>query len=240
MTSGRALDGDRLDLAAAERARRRGPIASTSGPRSPPRQRSTSPVIACGAERSAGAAAGRRPVYLAAHPTSPRAAARHCETPSCKPRRGGTRAAQEVAINNLRLQENTTMNAVDTISSLSSSQSSFQPSFQPSFQSIDPALLDEVAGGFDFGRMVNAGNSNVAAGATAGGAIGGTGGAIAGGIAGGTVAGAPTMGLGTVGGVLAGAAAGGTAGTTAGAAIGGGIGWIGGAASDAWSQIRGR
>ena len=54
------------------------------------------------------------------------------------------------------------------------------------------------------------------------------------------MAGAPTMGLGTVGGVLAGAAAGGTAGTTAGAAIGGGLGWIGGAASDAWSQIRGR
>jgi hypothetical protein len=39
--------------------------------------------------------------------------------------------------------------------------------------------------------------------------------------------------------VLAGAATGGTAGTTADAAIGGGLGWIG-AASDAWSQIRGR
>ena len=118
--------------------------------------------------------------------------------------------------------------AIDTFSS------------QPSFQTIDPALLGDVAGGFDFGRMVNAGNGNVATGATAGGAIGGGVGAVAGGIAGGTVAGAPTMGLGTVGGVLAGAAAGGTAGTTAGAAIGGGIGWIGGAASDAWSQIRGR
>jgi hypothetical protein len=118
--------------------------------------------------------------------------------------------------------------AIDTVSS------------QSSFQTIDPTLLGDVAGGFDFGRMVNAGNSNVATGATAGGAIGGAGGAIAGGIAGGTVAGAPTMGLGTVGGVLAGSAAGATAGTTAGAAIGGGLGWIGGAASDAWSQIRGR
>ena len=109
-----------------------------------------------------------------------------------------------------------------------------------SFQSIDPAQLDEVAGGLDLGRAVNAGNANVATGAKAGGAIGGGVGAVAGGIAGGTVAGAPTMGLGTVGGVLAGAAAGGTAGTTAGAAIGGGLGWIGGAASDAWNQIRGR
>ncbi|HWO20015.1 MAG TPA: hypothetical protein VNO30_14615 [Kofleriaceae bacterium] len=117
---------------------------------------------------------------------------------------------------------------------------SAETSAEPTFQTIDSAQLDDVAGGFDFGRMVNAGNANVAGGATAGGAIGGTTGAIAGGIAGGTVAGAPTMGLGTVGGVLAGAAAGGTAGTTAGAAIGGGVGWIGGAASDAWSQIRGR
>ncbi|HWU90997.1 MAG TPA: hypothetical protein VN253_27215 [Kofleriaceae bacterium] len=130
-------------------------------------------------------------------------------------------------INNLTIQENT-MYAIDTTSTPSS------------FQTIDINQLSDVNGGFDFGRMVNAGNSNVATGATAGGAIGGTAGAVAGGIAGGTVAGAPTMGLGTVGGVLAGAAAGGTAGTTAGAAIGGGLGWIGGAASDAWSQIRGR
>jgi hypothetical protein len=134
-----------------------------------------------------------------------------------------------LAINNIRIQENPmTAIAIDTLSTSSS------------FQSIDPALLDEVAGGFDFGRMVNAGNSNVATGATAGGAIGGGVGAVAGGIAGGTVAGAPTMGLGTVGGVLAGAAAGGTAGTTAGAALGGGIGWGIGAASDAWNQLRGR
>jgi hypothetical protein len=105
---------------------------------------------------------------------------------------------------------------------------------------IDPSQLGDVAGGFDFGRMVNAGNANVESGAKAGGAIIGAGGAIAGGIAGGTVAGAPTMGLGTVGGVLAGSAAGATAGATAGAALGSGIGWIGGAASDAWSQIRGR
>ena len=102
---------------------------------------------------------------------------------------------------------------------------------QPSLQTIDINQLSDVNGGFDFGRMVNAGNQNVQTGATAGGAIGGAAGAVAG---------APTMGLGTVGGVLAGAAAGGTAGTTAGAAIGGGLGWIGGAASDAWSQIRGR
>jgi hypothetical protein len=139
----------------------------------------------------------------------------------------GTCAARGFAINNFTIQENA-MNAIDTISS------------QPSLQTIDPTLLDEVAGGFDVGRMVNAGNAGIAPGATAGGALGGTAGAIAGGIAGGTVAGAPTMGLGTVGGVLAGAAAGGTAGGTAGAAIGGGVGWVGGAASDAWNQIRGR
>jgi len=52
-----------------------------------------------------------------------------------------------------------------------------------------PALLGDVAGGFDLGRMVNGGNSNVQAGGTAG------------------------------------------------AAIGGGLGWVGGAASDAWSQL---
>jgi len=118
--------------------------------------------------------------------------------------------------------------AIDTVSS---------PSSLPT---IDPALLGDVAGGFDFGRMVNAGNANIESGAKAGGAILGAGGAIAGGIAGGTIAGAPTMGLGAVGGVLAGSAAGATAGATAGAALGGGIGWVGGAASDAWSQIRGQ
>src|SRR5204862_5639738 len=115
------------------------------------------------------------------------------ETRSCESRRIGTRAAQGFVINNFGIQEST-MNT-NTIS----------------FQTIDPSILDDVNGGFDFGRMVNAGNSNVATGATAGGALGGTAGAIAGGIAGGTVAGAPTMGLGAVGGVLAGAAAGGTA-----------------------------
>jgi hypothetical protein len=110
-------------------------------------------------------------------------------------------------------------------------------SFDTSFQTIAASQLTDISGGFDFGSMVNAGNANVASGATAGAALGGTGGAIAGGIAGGTVAGAPTMGLGTVGGVLAGAAAGGTAGTAAGGAIGGGVGWIGGAAGNAWSQL---
>jgi hypothetical protein len=156
-------------------------------------------------------------------------------------RRAGTAAAQRVAINNIRIQELTmTAIAIDTVSTTTTTPASNVIPFPTTFEGIDPAQLDEVAGGFDFGRMVNAGNSNVQAGATAGGAIGGTAGAVAGGIAGGTVAGAPTMGLGTVGGVLAGAAAGGTAGGTAGAAIGGGLGWIGGAASDAWSQIRGR
>jgi hypothetical protein len=124
------------------------------------------------------------------------------------------------------------MNAIDT--------ASVTPSFTPSLQTIDAAQLADVAGGFDFGQMVNAGNSNVAAGTTAGAAIGGMGGAIAGGIAGGTVAGAPTMGLGTVGGVLAGAAAGAPAGAAAGGAIGGGLGWIGGAASNAYHQVTGR
>jgi len=112
-------------------------------------------------------------------------------------------------------------------------------SFDTSFQTIDAGQLGDVAGGFSFGQMVDAGNNNVAAGTKAGAAIGGAGGAIAGGIAGGTVAGAPTMGLGTVGGVLAGAAAGAPAGAAAGGAIGGGLGWIGGAANNAWHQLRG-
>jgi hypothetical protein len=172
-------------------------------------------------------AAGRRPVYRRKHDASWIADPWRGETRSCERSPRGTRAAQGFAIHNFTIQENA-MNAIDTISS------------QPSFQTIDPTLLDDVAGGFDFGRMVNAGNSNIASGATAGGALGGTAGAIAGGIAGGTVAGAPTMGLGAVGGVLAGAAAGGTAGGTAGAAIGGGVGWLGGAASDAWNQVHGR
>jgi hypothetical protein len=141
----------------------------------------------------------------------------------------GTRAAHGFVINNIGIQENT-MNAIALDTNTSPS----------SFQTIDSTELTDVNGGFDLGRMVNAGNANVGAGATAGGALGGTAGAVAGGIAGGTVAGAPTMGLGAVGGVLAGAAAGGTAGGTAGAAIGGGVGWLGGAASDAWNQIRGR
>ena len=113
-------------------------------------------------------------------------------------------------------------------------------SFATSFQSIDASQLTDVNGGLDFGKMVDAGNNNVASGAKAGAAVLGMGGAIAGGIAGGTVAGAPTMGLGTVGGVMAGAAAGGTAGTAAGGAIGGGLGWVGGAAGNAWSQMTGR
>jgi hypothetical protein len=116
---------------------------------------------------------------------------------------------------------------------------SFTPSFDSSFQTIDASQLGDVAGGFSFGDMVNAGNANVESGAKAGAAVLGMGGAIVGGIAGGTVAGAPTMGLGTPGGVLAGAAAGGTAGAAAGGAIGGGLGWIGGAAGNAWSQLRG-
>jgi len=116
---------------------------------------------------------------------------------------------------------------------------SFNASFDTTFQPIDAAQLGDIAGGFSFGQMVNAGNANVESGAKAGAAIGGMGGAIAGGIAGGTVAGAPTLGLGTVGGVLAGGAAGGTAGATAGGAIGGGLGWIGGAANSAWHQLRG-
>ncbi len=117
--------------------------------------------------------------------------------------------------------------------------SSVAPSFDTAFQRIDLGQLSDVNGGFDFGKMVDAGNNNVASGAKAGGAILGAGGAIAGGIAGGTVAGAPTMGLGAVGGVLAGAAAGGTAGAAAGSAIGGGLGWLGGAGGNAWSQLRG-
>ena len=116
---------------------------------------------------------------------------------------------------------------------------SFNTSFDSPFQTIDVGQLGDVAGGFSFGQMVDAGNANIESGAKAGAALGGLGGAVAGWIAGGTVAGAPTLGLGTPGGVLAGAAAGGTAGATAGGAIGGGIGWLGGAANNAWHQLRG-
>lgn len=127
------------------------------------------------------------------------------------------------------------MHAID----MNSFNTSFDSSFDSSFQTIDVGQLGDVAGGFSFGQMVDAGNANIESGAKAGAAVLGMGGAIAGGIAGGTVAGAPTMGLGAPGGVLAGAAAGGTAGATAGGAIGGGLGWIGGAASNAWGQLRG-
>ncbi|MEO7732524.1 MAG: hypothetical protein ABIY55_16265, partial [Kofleriaceae bacterium] len=62
---------------------------------------------------------------------------------------------------------------------------SFNTSFNTSFQGIDANLLTDVNGGFDFGKMVDAGNANVASGAKAGAALVGAGGAIAGGIAGG-------------------------------------------------------
>jgi hypothetical protein len=99
------------------------------------------------------------------------------------------------------------------------------------FTSIDPSHLDSITGGFDFNRMVDNGNRWGTAGALTGGGVG----AVAGGVAGG-VAGAAAGGVGAVPGAIGGAAAGGAIG----GAAGGALGFVGGAATDAWNQLRGR
>ncbi|MBL9018617.1 MAG: hypothetical protein JNL83_30805 [Myxococcales bacterium] len=91
------------------------------------------------------------------------------------------------------------------------------------FPSIDNAALADVNGGFDVGRMVDNGNRYGGAGAALGGGVG----AVVGG-----VAGAAAGGVGALPGAATGAGVGG--------AIGGAAGWIGGAAADAWNQLRGR
>jgi hypothetical protein len=98
------------------------------------------------------------------------------------------------------------------------------------FTTINPEQLADVAGGFDFGRMVDNGNRWGNTGALVGGGVG----TVAGGVAGG-VAGAAAGGVGAVPGAVGGAAAG----AGIGAGIGGGLGWLGGAATDAWNQLRG-
>ena len=89
--------------------------------------------------------------------------------------------------------------------------------------SIDLNDLNAVTGGFDFGRMVDNGNRYGSAGALLG---------AGGGAAVGAVVGAPAAGVGALPGAAIGAGVGG-------AALGA-AGWVGGAAADAWSQLRGR
>ena len=89
--------------------------------------------------------------------------------------------------------------------------------------SIDFNSLDAVTGGFDFGRMVDNGNRYGTAGALLG---------AGGGAAVGAVVGAPAAGVGALPGAAIGAGVGGAA--------GGAVGWVGGAATDAWNQLRGR
>jgi hypothetical protein len=89
--------------------------------------------------------------------------------------------------------------------------------------SIDFNQLDSVTGGFDVGRMVDNGNRYGTAGAIGGGAVGAGVGAVVG---------APAAGVGALPGAAIGAGVGG--------AIGGAAGWVGGAAADAWSQLRGK
>lgn len=91
------------------------------------------------------------------------------------------------------------------------------------FPSIDLHSLDSVTGGFDFGRMVDNGNRYGTAGALLGSGVGAGVGAVAG---------APAAGVGALPGAAIGAGVGGAA--------GGALGWVGGAATDAWNQLRGR
>jgi hypothetical protein len=93
-----------------------------------------------------------------------------------------------------------------------------------SFSSIDLDQLNAVTGGFDFGRMVDNGNRYGTAGALVGGGVGAGVGAAVGGI--------PTAGVGALPGAAIGAGVGG--------AVGGIGGFVGGAATDAWNQLRGR
>jgi hypothetical protein len=91
------------------------------------------------------------------------------------------------------------------------------------FPSIDLNQLDAITGGFDFGRMTDNGNRYGTAGALVGAGVGAGVGAVAG---------APAAGVGALPGAAIGAGVGG--------AIGGAAGWVGGAATDAWNQLRGR
>jgi len=91
------------------------------------------------------------------------------------------------------------------------------------FQTLDISSLDAITGGFDFGRMVDNGNRYGGAGAAVGGGVGAGVGAVVG---------APAAGVGALPGAAIGAGVGG--------AVGGAAGWIGGAATDAWNQLRGR
>jgi hypothetical protein len=95
--------------------------------------------------------------------------------------------------------------------------------FDNTFATIDTEKLADVGGGFDFGRMVDNGNRYGTAGALLGGGAGAGVGAAVGGI--------PTAGIGALPGAAIGAGVGGAA--------GGALGWIGGAATDAWNQMRG-
>lgn len=90
---------------------------------------------------------------------------------------------------------------------------------------IDLDQLSTVNGGFDFGRMVDAGNQAAPAGREAGKYLGPAIGAGVGALGGGGVPGA-----------IAGAAAG----TALGPAVGGGLGWAAGAGQDAYNQLSGR
>jgi hypothetical protein len=98
------------------------------------------------------------------------------------------------------------------------------------FTTITSEQLADVAGGFDFTRMVDNANRWGNSGALVGGGVG----TVAGGVAGG-VTGAAAGGVGAVPGAIGGAAAG----AGIGAGIGGGLGWLGGAVTDTWNQLRG-
>ena len=84
------------------------------------------------------------------------------------------------------------------------------------FQNIDLADLQNVAGGFDWNRMVDNGNRYGTAGALGGAAVGAAAAAV------------PSLGIAA------------PAGAGVGGAIGGALGWAGGAGYDAIQQLRGK
>lgn len=92
--------------------------------------------------------------------------------------------------------------------------------------------LADVAGGFDFGRMVDNANRWGNAGALVGGGVG----TVAGGVIGGVAAGGISAGTAAIPGAIGGAAAG----AGIGAGLVGGAGWVGGAVTDTWNQLSGR
>jgi hypothetical protein len=89
---------------------------------------------------------------------------------------------------------------------------------------IDLDQLSTVNGGFDMGRMIEAGNRTAPAGREAGKYLGPAVGA----------------GIGAVTGGVPGAIGGAAAGTALGPAVGGGLGWAAGAGQDAYNQLSGR